>query len=130
VLIDHLREICREKREEYRHCKPLFQTVKNIIADAGKDDLEGYLALLEDAFPYMLRKQACEKEVVLQELQVLLADENIGTKTNRARLRFYQACCEKIYAEEPEIIEAKKNQIQQNCAKIGIYLDKRLRGEI
>lgn len=274
VLIDNLREICREKREEYRHCKPLFQTVKNIIKDAGKDDLEGYLALLEDAFPYMLRKQAQEKEVVLRELQALLADENIGTKTNRARLRFYQACCEKaplqrikldqealellgqigadsaplaaeihsdmgyqyhvlndaqqershydrsmlcldehgligtvdsiqqtiryagcvasqkdymagiltmgrvltqlkdqglqdtldyanvcetlafclmmmgeidtgfnhyknclaiyekIYAEEPEIIEAKKNQIQKNCAKLGIYLAKRLRGEI
>ena len=95
VLIGNLREICREKREEYRHCKPLFQTVENIIADAGKDDLEGYLALLEDAFPYMLRKQACEKEVVLRELQALLADENIGTKNNRARLRFYQACCEK-----------------------------------
>ena len=78
-----------EKREEYRHCKPLFQTVKNIIKDAGKDDLEGYLALLEDAFPYMLRKQACEKTVVLRELQVLLADENIGAKTNRARLCFY-----------------------------------------
>jgi hypothetical protein len=274
VLIDNLREICREKREEYRHCKPLFQTVKNIIKDAGKDDLEGYLALLEDAFPYMLRKQACDKALVLRELQVLLADENIGAKTNRARLRFYQACCEKaplqrikldqealellgkigvdsaplaaeihsdmgyqyhvlndaqqershydrsmlcldehgligtvdsiqqtiryagcvasqkdymagiltmgrvltllkdqglqdtldyanvcetlafclmmmgeidtgfnhyknclaiyekIYAEEPEIIEAKKNQIQQNCAKLGIYLAKRLRGEI
>lgn len=218
VLIDNLREICREKREEYRHCKPLFQAVENIIADAGKDDLEGYLALLEDAFPYMLRKQAQEKDAVLRELQVLLADENIGTKTNRARLRFYQACCEKaplqrikldqealellgkieadsaplaaeihsdmgyqyhvltrqkeqgqqdtldyanvcetlafclmmmgeidtgfnhyknclaiyekIYAEEPEIIEAKKNQIQQNCAKLGIYLAKRLRGEI
>lgn len=274
VLIDHLREICREKREEYRHCKPLFQAVENIIADARKDDLEGYLALLEDAFPYMLRKQAHEKEAVLRELQVLLADENIGIKTNRARLRFYQACgvkdplqrikldqealellgsidansaplaaeihsdmgyqyhvlndseqerehydrsmlcldehgligtvdsiqqtiryagcvasqkdymagiltmgrvltqlkdqglqdtldyanvCEtlafclmmmgeidtgfnhykncleiyeKIYEEEPEIIEAKKNQIQQNCAKLGIYLAKRLRGEI
>ena len=91
VLIDHLREICREKREEYRHCKTLFQAVENIIADAGKDDLEGYLALLEDAFPYMLRKQAQEKDAVLRELQVLLADENIGTKTNRARLRFYQA---------------------------------------
>ena len=274
MLIDNLREICREKREEYRHCKPLFQTVENIIADAGKDDLEGYLALLEDAFPYMLRKQAQEKDAVLRELQVLLADENIGTNINRTRLRFYQACCEKspperikldqealellgqieadsaplaaeihsdmgyqyhvlndteqerehydrsmlcldengligtvdsipqairyagcvasqkdylagvvtmgrvltrlkeqgqqdtldyanvcetlafclmmmgeidtgfnhyknclaiyekIYAEEPEIIEAKKNQIQQNCAKLGIYLAKRIRGEI
>ena len=40
------------------------------------------------------------------------------------------AIYEKIYEEEPEIIEAKKNQIQQNCAKLGIYLAKRLRGEI
>lgn len=274
VLIGNLREICREKREEYRHCKPLFQTVENIIVEAQKDDPEGYLALLEDAFPYILKKQTHEKDAVLRELQVLLTDENIGTNINRARLRFYQACCEKappqrikldqealelvgqikadsaplaaeihsdmgyqyhvlndteqerehydrsmlcldengligtvdsipqairyagcvasqkdylagvvtmgrlltllkdqgkqetidyanvcetlafclmmmgeidtgfnhyknclaiyekIYAEEPEIIEAKKNQIQQNCAKLGIYLAKRLRGEI
>lgn len=274
VLIDNLREICREKREEYRHCKPLFQTVENIIAEAQKDDPESYLALLEAAFSYMLKKQTHEKDAVLRELQMLLADENIGTNINRARLRFYQACCEKappqrikldqealellgstdansaplaagihsdmgyqyhvlndteqerehydrsmlcldengligtvdsilqairyagcvasqkdylagvvtmgrlltllkdqgkqetidyanvcetiafclmmmgeidtgfnhyknclaiyekIYAEEPEIIEAKKNQIQQNCAKIGIYLGKRLRGDI
>ena len=274
VLIDNLREICREKREEYRHCKLLFQTVDNIVVEAQKDDPEGYLALLEDAFPYMLKKQTHEKDAVLRELQVLLADENIGTNINRARLRFYQACCEKspperikldqealellgqigvdsaplaaeihsdmgyqyhvlndaqqerehydrsmlcldehgligtvdsiqqairyagcvasqkdymagvltmgrvltqlkdqglqdtldyanvcetlafclmmmgeidtgfnhykncleiyekIYEEEPEIIEAKKNQIQQNCAKLGIYLAKRLRGEI
>ncbi len=95
VLIDNLREICREKREEYRHCKPLFQTVENIIAEAQKDDPEGYLALLEDAFPYMLKKQIHEKDAVLRELQVLLANENIGTNTNRARLRFHQACCEK-----------------------------------
>ena len=40
------------------------------------------------------------------------------------------AIYEKIYAEEPEVIEAKKDQIQQNCAKLGIYLAKRLRGEI
>lgn len=40
------------------------------------------------------------------------------------------AVYEKIYAEELEIIEAKKNQIQQNCAKLGIYLAKCLRGEI
>ena len=40
------------------------------------------------------------------------------------------AIYEKIYAEEPEIIEAKKDQIQQTCAKLGIYLAKRLRGEI
>ena len=274
VLIGNLREICREKREEYRHCKPLFQTVENIIVEAQKDDPEGYLALTEDAFLYMLKKQTHEKDAVLRELQVLLADENIGTNINRARLHFYQACCEKtppqrikldqealellgkigvdsaplaaeihsdmgyqyhvlndaqqershydrsmlcldehgligtvdsiqqairyagcvasqkdymagiltmgrvltqlkdqrlqdtldyanvcetlafclmmmgeidtgfnhyknclaiyekIYEEEPEIIEAKKNQIQQNCAKLGIYLAKRLRGEI
>ena len=94
VLIGNLREICREKREEYCHCKPLFQTVENIIAEAQKDDPEGYLALLEDVFPYMLKKQTHEKDAVLRELQVLLADENIGTNTNWARLRFYQACCE------------------------------------
>ena len=99
VLIDNLREICREKREEYRHCKPLFQTVVNIITDAGKDDLEGYLALLEDAFSYMQRKKANEQEAVLREMQTLLADERIGTRTNRARLRFYQACGEKEPAQ-------------------------------
>lgn len=95
LLIDNLREICREKREEYRHCKPLFQTVENIIAEAQKDDPEGYLVLLEDAFPYMLKKQTHEKDAVLQEIRMLLADEGIGTNINRARLRFYQACCEK-----------------------------------
>ena len=89
VLIGNLREICREKREEYRHCKPLFQTVENIIVEAQKNDPEGYLALLEDAFPYMLKKQTHEKDAVLRELQVLLADENIGTNINRARLHFY-----------------------------------------
>ena len=78
VLIDNLREICREKREEYRHCKPLFQTVENIIAEAQKDDPEGYLALLEDAFPYMLKKQTHEKDIALREIRMLLADERIG----------------------------------------------------
>ena len=70
--------------------------MENIITDAGKDHLEGYHALLEDTFPYILKKQAQEKNAVLRELQMLLADENIGTKTNRARLRFYQAYCEKV----------------------------------
>ena len=94
ILIDNLREICREKREEYRHCKPLFQTVANIISDAEKDDLEGYLALLEDAFPYMHRKKANEQEAVLREMQTLLEDKHIGTRINRARLQFYRACGE------------------------------------
>ena len=40
----------------------------------------------------------------------------------------YKKCLavyEKIYADDPEIIEAKKNQIQQNCAKLGVYFAKR-----
>lgn len=275
VLIGNLREICREKREEYAHFKLLFQTVETIVADAQKDDDGAYLALLEAAFPYMQKKHHdSSAQAVLVEIQRLLQQDTIGDHVDRARLHYFQASCEKlpkqrikldqealellgqidaasaplaaeihsdmgyqyhvlndteqerehydrsmlclddngligtvdsipqairyagcvasqkdymagvvtmgrlltmlkdqgkqdtmdyanvsetlafclmmmgeidtgfnhyknclaiyekIYAEEPEIIEAKKDQIQRNCAKLGIYLAKRLRGEI
>lgn len=96
ALIEKLRSICREKREEYPHFKLLFQTVERIMAEAQKDDEAAYLALLEDAFPYMQKKHYDNGvNAVLREIQQLLKQEAIGNSVNRARLCYFRASCEK-----------------------------------
>ena len=97
VLINRLREICREKREEYAHFKLLFQAVEIIMADAQKDDESAYLDLLEAAFPYMQKKHYDSgASAVLTEIQQLLKQEVIGDHVDRARLLYFQASCEKL----------------------------------
>ena len=90
--------------------------------------------------------------VIIQELKVLLKTKSIGTDSDRALLLDFQETLatiylmtanlshakthfkkafkiyEKIWADEPEMIEAKYREIQELYPQIGFSIEKTLSG--
>ena len=114
-------------------------TVEKIIETVHSHTFAVELAakLLENAFPYMDNYNYHKgMNGIIQELTGLLKTKNIGTiylmtanlpqaKTHSKRaFKIY----EKIWADEPEMIEAKYQEIQELYPQIGFSIGKNLSG--
>lgn len=93
--------------------------------------------LLENAFPYMDNYNYHKgMNGIIQELTGLLKTKNIGTiylmtaNLSHAKTHFKKAfkIYEKIWADEPEMIEAKYREIQELYPQIGFSIGKTLSG--
>ena len=153
ILLDSLQKICLMHGIEVDYYKKLFQTIGNIIELIEKDDIPKYLLFLENAFPYMDNYNYHKgMNGIIQELKCLLKTKNIGTDSDQALLLDFQETLgtiylmtanlpqakthfkrafkiyEKIWADEPEMIEAKYQEIQELYPQIGFCIGKNLSG--
>ena len=137
ILLDSLQHICLMHGMEVAYYKKLFQTIGNIIELIEKDDIPKYLLFLENAFPYMDNYNYHKgMNGIIQELTGLLKTKNIGTiylmtaNLSHAKTHFKKAfkIYEKIWADEPEMIEAKYREIQELYPQIGFCIGKNLSG--
>ena len=137
ILLDSLQKICLMHGMEVDYYKKLFQTIGNIIELIEKDDMPKYLLFLENAFPYMDNYNYHKgMNGIIQELTGLLKTKNIGTiylmtaNLPQAKTHFKRAfkIYEKIWADEPEMIEAKYQEIQELYPQIGFSIGKTLSG--
>ena len=137
ILLDSLQHICLMHGMEVDYYKKLFQTIGNIIVLIEKDDIPKYLLFLENAFPYMDNYNYHKgMNGIIQELTGLLKTKNIGTiylmtaNLSHAKTHFKKAfkIYEKIWADEPEMIEAKYREIQELYPQIGFCIGKTLSG--
>ena len=137
ILLDSLQHICLMHGMEVDYYKKLFQTIGNIIVLIEKDDIPKYLLFLENAFPYMDNYNYHKgMNGIIQELTGLLKTKNIGTiylmtaNLSHAKTHFKKAfkIYEKIWADEPEMIEAKYREIQELYPQIGFCIGKKLSG--
>ena len=137
ILLDSLQHICLMHGMEVDYYKKLFQTIGNIIVLIEKDDIPKYLLFLENAFPYMDNYNYHKgMNGIIQELTGLLKTKNIGTiylmtaNLSQAKTHFKRAfkIYEKIWADEPEMIEAKYREIQELYPQIGFCIGKNLSG--
>jgi len=137
ILLDSLQHICLMHGMEVDYYKKLFQTIGNIIVLIEKDDIPKYLLFLENAFPYMDNYNYHKgMNGIIQELTGLLKTKNIGTiylmtaNLSHAKTHFKKAfkIYEKIWADEPEMIEAKYREIQELYPQIGFCIGKNLSG--
>ena len=137
ILLDSLQHICLMHGMEVDYYKKLFQTIGNIIELIEKDDIPKYLLFLENAFPYMDNYNYHKgMNGIIQELTGLLKTKNIGTiylmtaNLPQAKTHFKKAfkIYEKIWADEPEMIEAKYLEIQELYPQIGFSIGKNLSG--
>ena len=137
ILLDSLQHICLMHGMEVDYYKKLFQTIGNIIVLIEKDDIPKYLLFLENAFPYMDNYNYHKgMNGIIQELTGLLKTKNIGTiylmtaNLSHAKTHFKKAfkIYEKIWAHEPEMIEAKYREIQELYPQIGFCIGKNLSG--
>ena len=114
-------------------------TVEKIIETVHSHTFAVELAakLLENAFPYMDNYNYHKgMNGIIQELTGLLKTKNIGTiylmtaNLPQAKTHFKRAfkIYEKIWADEPEMIEAKYQEIQELYPQIGFSIGKTLSG--
>ena len=114
-------------------------TVEKIIETVHSHTFAVELAakLLENAFPYMDNYNYHKgMNGIIQELTGLLKTKNIGTiylmtaNLPQAKTHFKRAfkIYEKIWADEPEMIEAKYLEIQELYPQIGFSIGKTLSG--
>ena len=114
-------------------------TVEKIIETVHSHTFAVELAakLLENAFPYMDNYNYHKgMNGIIQELTGLLKTKNIGTiylmtaNLPQAKTHFKRAfkIYEKIWADEPEMIEAKYQKIQELYPQIGFCIGKNLSG--
>ena len=151
TFLDSLQHICLMHGMEVDYYKKLFQTIGNIIELIEKDDMPKYLLFLENAFPYMDNYNYHKgMNVIIQELKVLLKTKSIGTDSDQALLLDFQETLatiylmtanlpqaktyfkrafkiyEKIWADEPEMIEAKYQEIQELYPQVGFFLGQQI----
>ena len=114
-------------------------TVEKIIETVHSHTFAVELAakLLENAFPYMDNYNYHKgMNGIIQELTGLLKTKNIGTiylmtaNLPQAKTHFKRAfkIYEKIWADEPEMIEAKYQEIQELYPQVGFCIGKNLSG--
>ena len=114
-------------------------TVEKIIETVHSHTFAVELAakLLENAFPYMDNYNYHKgMNGIIQELTGLLKTKNIGTiylmtaNLSHAKTHFKKAfkIYEKIWADEPEMIETKYREIQELYPQIGFSIGKTLSG--
>lgn len=117
TMLDALKNICLQHGLDIVYYKKLFQTVENIISLIKKDNVSYYLLFLEDVLPYM-EKYHYNNGIfkIIQELQLLLKNKNIGTISDRALLLNYQASMEKSPEKAIQLEKEALNMISDVTA--------------
>lgn len=79
--------LCIRSGDNISYSGLLFQTIENIIRYTEKDDIEYYITFLEDAYPYVDNySDEPRLLLIIQELERVLQDENVGRPKDRALL--------------------------------------------
>ena len=100
TLLNSIQFICRLHGKDIAYYHELFDTVVSITELIIKDDTNAYLLFLENAFPYM-ENYHCFRHMrkVLDEMTMLLADESVGTVSDRALVMDFRAYLEEDSAK-------------------------------
>ncbi len=100
TLLNSIQFICRLHGKDIAYYHELFDTVVSITELIIKDDTNAYLLFLENAFPYMENYQ-CFRHMrkLLDEMTMLLADESVGTVSDRALVMDFRAYLEEDSAK-------------------------------
>lgn len=95
TLLNTLQFICRLHGNDISYYHELFNMVESITERIINDDANAYLLFLENVFPYM-ENYHCTRHMqkVLDKMTLLLADESIGTVSDRALLLDFRAYLE------------------------------------
>ena len=154
TLLESLQQICLRHGEEVSYYKQLFQTIEFVINQIENDDMPYYLRFLEDTFPYMDKYHDLQgMKLVLNELSALkklcrVIQEYNSDKTmdyasvqeamdgirltigdiQQATTHFKKAMAiyEVLFESEPDVIEAKKQELLETYTQSGVYLGKKL----
>ena len=95
TLLNTIQFICRLHGKDITYYNDLFDLVESIMELIIKDDMNAYLLFLENAYPYMENYHSVRHmRKVLDEMTLLLANESIGTVSDRALLLDFQAYLE------------------------------------
>ncbi len=120
TLLNTIQFICRLHGKDIAYYHELFDTVVSITELIIKDDTNAYLLFLENAFPYM-ENYHCFRHMrkLLDEMTLLLADESVGTVSDRALIMDFRAYLEEDSAKaiqyEKQAIDLIK-EINDNSA--------------
>ena len=120
TLLNSIQFICRLHGKDIAYYHELFDTVISITELIINDDANAYLLFLENAFPYM-ENYHCFRHMrkLLNEMTMLLADESIGTVSDRALIMDFRAYLEENSAKaiqyEKQAIDLIK-EINENNA--------------
>ena len=99
TLLNTIQFICRLHGKDITYYNDLFDLVESIMELIINDDMNAYLLFLENAYPYMENYHSVRHmRKVLDEMTLLLANESIGTVSDRALLLDFRA-----YLEEDTI---------------------------
>ena len=153
-LLDSIHEICLLHGYDISYYRQLFQMVESVIERIENDDMPYYLRFLEDTFPYMDKYHDLQgMKLVLNELSALkklcrVIQEYNSDKTmdyasvqeamdgicltigdiQQATTHFKKAMAiyEVLFESEPDVIEAKKQELLETYTQSGVYLGKKL----
>ncbi len=98
VLLSGIQQVCLRHGEDISYHKALAQTICNVARLARKDDAEGYLRFLEDAFPCMVQYRCGDAQKLIVEEMAQLLQADAAPIHDRALLLDYRAAME----EKPE----------------------------
>lgn len=154
TLLDSIHEICLLHGYDISYYRQLFQMVESVIERIENDDMPYYLRFLEDTFPYMDKYHDLQgMKLVLNELSALkklcrVIQEYNSDKTmdyasvqeamggicltigdiQQATTHFKKAMAiyEVLFEAEPDVIEAKKQELLETYTQSGVYLGKKL----
>lgn len=100
TLLNSIQFICRLHGKDIAYYHELFDTVISITELIINDDANAYLLFLENVFPYMENYQ-CFRHMrkLLDEMTMLLADESVGTVSDRALVMDFRAYLEEDCAK-------------------------------
>jgi len=100
TLLNSIQFICRLHGKDIAYYHELFDMVISITELIINDDANAYLLFLENAFPYM-ENYHCFRHMrkVLDEMTMLLADESVGTVSDRALIMDFRAYLEEDSAK-------------------------------
>lgn len=100
TLLNSIQFICRLHGKDIAYYHELFDTVEYITERIINDDANAYLLFLENAFPYM-ENYHCFRHMrkLLNEMTMLLADESVGTVSDRALIMDFRAYLEEDSAK-------------------------------
>ena len=154
TLLDSIHEICLLHGYDISYYRQLFQMVESVIERIENDDMPYYLRFLEDTFPYMDKYHDLQgMKLVLNELSALkklcrVIQEYNSDKTmdyasvqeamdgicltigdiQQATTHFKKAMAiyEVLFESEPDVIEAKKQELLETYTQSGVYLGKKL----
>lgn len=95
TMLESIRATCRHHGLLLPYHQLMFQTIKNAIDLAAKDDAAYYLLLLQDVFPYMENYRYMDGlRRLIAEMETVMDDHGMDMPKNRALLLQFRAMIE------------------------------------